>query len=164
MCGPCSSKKFLLPSQSTKPVRVCLDCYDSLSQSKNEQVKFCENQSNFGRQILFNWITALNQTKTGTGNAKSNNNTATADSSAEDDSDDEEEQKEAHDEVSQFILLKWNNNFSQLPNFLLANELFLAYVSAPLSNAWNDYFIAACDISKLRRIHFNHTISSRGRK
>lgn len=36
VCGPCSSKKFLLPQQSTKPLRVCLDCYDSLSRSKNE--------------------------------------------------------------------------------------------------------------------------------
>lgn len=73
VCGPCSSKKFLLPQQSSKPVRVCLDCYDSLSQSKNEQIKAT------------------------TGNPKSNNNT-TADSSGEDDSDDEEEHKEAHDE------------------------------------------------------------------
>jgi len=63
----------LLPQQSSKAVRVCLDCYDSLSQSKNEQIK------------------------ASTGNPKSNNNT-TADSSGEDDSDDEEEQKEAHDE------------------------------------------------------------------
>lgn len=71
-------------------------------------------------------ITA-NQTKTGTGNAKSNNNTAAADSSAEDDSDDEEEQKEAHDEVSQFISFKWNNKFfTYLPNLLLANGIIFS--------------------------------------
>uniref|UniRef100_A0A336MW48 CSON005030 protein n=1 Tax=Culicoides sonorensis TaxID=179676 RepID=A0A336MW48_CULSO len=33
-CGPCSNKKWLIPSMSTKPVRVCLDCYDKLSQKK----------------------------------------------------------------------------------------------------------------------------------
>lgn len=47
VCGPCSSKKFLLPSQSTKPVRVCLQCYDSLSQSKNEQVMICAGIAQF---------------------------------------------------------------------------------------------------------------------
>ncbi|MEE6509228.1 hypothetical protein FKM82_025039 [Ascaphus truei] len=31
ICGPCSEKKFLLPSQSSKPVRVCDFCYDVLS-------------------------------------------------------------------------------------------------------------------------------------
>lgn len=39
VCGPCSSKKFLLPQQSSKALRVCLDCYDSLSQSKTEKVR-----------------------------------------------------------------------------------------------------------------------------
>lgn len=52
VCGPCSSKKFLLAQQSTKPVRVCLECYDSLSQTKNEQVSspplaYCAIQRNF---------------------------------------------------------------------------------------------------------------------
>ncbi|XP_027005775.2 pleckstrin homology domain-containing family F member 2-like [Tachysurus fulvidraco] len=31
VCGPCSEKKYLLPSQSSKPVRVCEFCYDQLS-------------------------------------------------------------------------------------------------------------------------------------
>ncbi|XP_076136530.1 pleckstrin homology domain-containing family F member 2 isoform X1 [Alosa pseudoharengus] len=31
VCGPCSEKKFLLPSQSSKPVRVCGFCYEQLS-------------------------------------------------------------------------------------------------------------------------------------
>ncbi|NP_001091185.1 pleckstrin homology and FYVE domain containing 2 L homeolog [Xenopus laevis] len=31
ICGPCSEKKYLLPSQSSKPVRVCDFCYDLLS-------------------------------------------------------------------------------------------------------------------------------------
>ncbi|XP_053569135.1 pleckstrin homology domain-containing family F member 2-like [Bombina bombina] len=31
ICGPCSEKKFLLPSQSSKPVRVCDFCYDLLT-------------------------------------------------------------------------------------------------------------------------------------
>lgn len=31
VCNPCSSKKFLLPAQSSKPLRVCVSCYDTLS-------------------------------------------------------------------------------------------------------------------------------------
>ncbi|KAJ8291036.1 hypothetical protein GJAV_G00020680 [Gymnothorax javanicus] len=31
VCAPCSEKKFLLPSQSSKPVRVCDFCYEQLS-------------------------------------------------------------------------------------------------------------------------------------
>lgn len=34
VCGPCSSKKYLLPNQSSKPLRVCLTCYDGLSKAK----------------------------------------------------------------------------------------------------------------------------------
>lgn len=39
VCGPCSPKKFLLPSGS-KPQRVCLDCYDNLSSMNNQQVSY----------------------------------------------------------------------------------------------------------------------------
>jgi hypothetical protein len=35
VCGPCSNRKFLLPKQSSKPLRVCLTCYDTLSKSKS---------------------------------------------------------------------------------------------------------------------------------
>lgn len=31
VCGPCSNKRFLLPSQSSKPLRVCLHCYELLT-------------------------------------------------------------------------------------------------------------------------------------
>ncbi|KAM6183779.1 pleckstrin homology domain-containing family F member 2-like [Erethizon dorsatum] len=31
VCGPCSEKRVLLPSQSSKPVRICDFCYDLLS-------------------------------------------------------------------------------------------------------------------------------------
>ena len=30
-CNPCSSKRFLMPAQSSKPLRVCLTCYDELA-------------------------------------------------------------------------------------------------------------------------------------
>ncbi|XP_054708198.1 pleckstrin homology domain-containing family F member 2-like [Uloborus diversus] len=30
VCNSCSNKKFLLPAQSSKPLRVCLSCYDTL--------------------------------------------------------------------------------------------------------------------------------------
>lgn len=35
VCGPCSNKRFLLPSQSSKPLRVCLHCYDTLTAACN---------------------------------------------------------------------------------------------------------------------------------
>nr|CAG4638790.1 EOG090X0FI9 [Cyclestheria hislopi] len=59
VCGPCSNKKYLLPSQSSKPLRVCLSCYDYLSKAKNQ------------------------------GSAKSVQNNASVDSSGEEDSDDD---------------------------------------------------------------------------
>ncbi|MCL4138021.1 UNVERIFIED_CONTAM: hypothetical protein GTU68_046604 [Idotea baltica] len=34
VCGNCSNKKVMLPNQSSKPVRVCLSCYDELSSSR----------------------------------------------------------------------------------------------------------------------------------
>lgn len=34
VCGPCSSKRFLLPSQSTKSLRVCISCYNMLSKAR----------------------------------------------------------------------------------------------------------------------------------
>lgn len=43
VCNPCSPKKFLLPS-STKPQRVCLDCFDHLN-SMNQQNKSEGNSS-----------------------------------------------------------------------------------------------------------------------
>lgn len=36
VCGACSSKKFLLPAQSSKPLRVCLSCYDTLLNSSRQ--------------------------------------------------------------------------------------------------------------------------------
>ncbi|CAG2060156.1 unnamed protein product, partial [Timema podura] len=37
VCGPCSSKRLMLPNQSSKPLRVCLNCYDTLSRAKAQQ-------------------------------------------------------------------------------------------------------------------------------
>jgi len=31
VCNDCSNKRFLLPEQSSKPLRVCLSCYDELA-------------------------------------------------------------------------------------------------------------------------------------
>lgn len=36
VCNPCSSKKFLLPAQSSKPLRVCLSCFDTLSKNRSK--------------------------------------------------------------------------------------------------------------------------------
>lgn len=96
MCGPCSSKKFLLPQQSSKAVRVCLDCFDSLSQSKTEKVsKGC--WTDYGGKI--NTFDSQLQTKEsdGTSGAETANNTADPDSSADDSDDDQDQSKDAHE-------------------------------------------------------------------
>jgi len=36
-CNACSSKRFLLPAQSSKPLRVCMTCYDELSSQSADQ-------------------------------------------------------------------------------------------------------------------------------
>nr|CAG4641270.1 EOG090X0FI9 [Eulimnadia texana] len=65
VCGPCSNKRFLLPTQSSKPLRVCLTCYDVLSKAKSSQ-------------------RGLNASFNGNGGASGH------DSSGEDDSDEDE--------------------------------------------------------------------------
>ncbi|XP_060074017.1 pleckstrin homology domain-containing family F member 2-like isoform X1 [Ylistrum balloti] len=35
VCGPCSNQKWLLPQQSSKPIRICLTCYKELSSAKS---------------------------------------------------------------------------------------------------------------------------------
>lgn len=36
VCGTCSNRKFLLPYQSSKPLRVCISCYDALSAGQGD--------------------------------------------------------------------------------------------------------------------------------
>jgi len=36
VCGPCSSRKHMLPIQSSKPLRVCDPCYDSLTKTEDK--------------------------------------------------------------------------------------------------------------------------------
>ncbi|XP_044735597.1 pleckstrin homology domain-containing family F member 2 isoform X2 [Chrysoperla carnea] len=45
VCGPCSNKRFLLPNQSSKPLRVCLQCYDILSRAKTQSGNITLNNS-----------------------------------------------------------------------------------------------------------------------
>lgn len=81
VCGPCSSKKFLLPQQSSKPVRVCLKCFDNLSKAKVQEEQIKESPSS-----------TLGQSNA---KATTNNNATGAvsngDSSGEDDSDGDDE-------------------------------------------------------------------------
>ncbi|XP_060536077.1 pleckstrin homology domain-containing family F member 2 isoform X1 [Cylas formicarius] len=71
VCGPCSNKRFLLPNQSSKPLRVCLNCYEILTSAKTNN------------------------------SVDSGHKGTNADSSGEEDSDDDDEaqrgQPEAHD-------------------------------------------------------------------
>lgn len=78
VCGPCSNKRFLLPNQSSKPLRVCLTCYDSLSRAKAQQ------------HTLDN---SFNKTD-------SKERSGSADSSGEEDSDEEEESNRTHNDTA----------------------------------------------------------------
>jgi len=71
-CNPCSSKRFLLAAQSSKPLRVCLSCYDDLA------------RQNTGAENSFN------------------RDTKATDSSGEEDSDDEEANGDVEAKQSNF--------------------------------------------------------------
>lgn len=58
VCGPCSNKRYLLPNQSSKPLRVCLNCYDELSLQKAQQIS---NSNSFKNSkctivLILQWI------------------------------------------------------------------------------------------------------------
>lgn len=36
VCGACSNRRYVLPNQSDKPVRVCIGCFNALSAPKND--------------------------------------------------------------------------------------------------------------------------------
>ena len=36
VCGACSNRKFLLPYQAERPLRVCISCYDALTAAQAE--------------------------------------------------------------------------------------------------------------------------------
>ncbi|XP_022201227.2 pleckstrin homology domain-containing family F member 2 isoform X2 [Nilaparvata lugens] len=72
VCGPCSNKRFLLPSQSSKPLRVCLDCYDTLSRAKAQH-------NNISEHVI---------------NKDMKERSGSADSSGEEDSDEDEDNRQ----------------------------------------------------------------------
>jgi len=41
-CNPCSSKRFLLPEQSSKPLRVCTSCFDQLASQSTSGENRCD--------------------------------------------------------------------------------------------------------------------------
>lgn len=69
VCGPCSSQKFQMPTQSSKPLRVCDPCYATLSKTDSATA-------------------ALPAADAGTNMVE---DSKTSDSSGEEDSDDEEQ-------------------------------------------------------------------------
>ncbi|XP_069668803.1 pleckstrin homology domain-containing family F member 2-like isoform X3 [Periplaneta americana] len=81
VCGPCSNKRFLLPSQSSKPLRVCLNCYDTLSRARVQQ-------NNMGNPAD-NSLHKDGKERSGSG-----------DSSGEEDSDEEDEANRSHQDSS----------------------------------------------------------------
>ncbi|CAG4947474.1 unnamed protein product [Colias eurytheme] len=84
VCGPCSSKRFVLRGQSDKPLRVCLQCYDELNRDKAR-----------AHQPQAQTATAPPAVKSVADAAGSG-----GDSSQDDDSDDDDERvpEEKHDE------------------------------------------------------------------
>lgn len=48
VCGQCSKNKFLIPNQSSKPVRVCNACYERLGKSRTSLRDSASNDSQFG--------------------------------------------------------------------------------------------------------------------
>ncbi|GBP23275.1 Pleckstrin homology domain-containing family F member 1 homolog [Eumeta japonica] len=81
VCGPCSSKRFLLPGQSDKPLRVCLQCYDMLNRERARPPQTAQTPGQGAAKVL---------DTTGSG----------GESSQDDDSDDEDERAadQSHDE------------------------------------------------------------------
>lgn len=45
VCNDCSSKRWMLPQQSSKPLRVCLTCYEKLSSARTPSVSGITNTS-----------------------------------------------------------------------------------------------------------------------
>lgn len=91
VCGPCSSKKFLLPQQSSKPVRVCTACYERLSKAvKAESSKTA--LTNAGANLTTPSSASIDGNGNGTGKM--------VDSSGDDDSEEESTgaANEMHDE------------------------------------------------------------------
>lgn len=90
VCGSCSSKKYLLPAQSKKPLRVCDSCFQTLS--------------------------ALDQTVGSSSYVNTTVSTNDVDSSGEEDSDDEKDEIEATPTGSTWALMPREDqeNISQL--------------------------------------------------
>ncbi|XP_014365563.2 pleckstrin homology domain-containing family F member 2 isoform X1 [Papilio machaon] len=85
VCGPCSSKRWVLRGQSDKPLRVCLQCYDDLTRERARVPPLAQPPVAHAAAVK----SALDTTGSG------------GDSSADDDSDDEDERAPAdhsHDE------------------------------------------------------------------
>ncbi|PZC83176.1 hypothetical protein B5X24_HaOG208649 [Helicoverpa armigera] len=83
VCGPCSSKRYILRGQSDKPLRVCLQCFDELNRERARPPAQPPTAN----------ITPVKDTA-GSG----------GDSSADEDSDDDDDRvtaEEKHDEVIQ---------------------------------------------------------------
>lgn len=147
----------MLPQQSSKPVRVCLDCYDSLSQTKNEQV--CIGvivTSNDCIEKQQNIVSPISQNKSIL-NPKSNNN-STVDSSGDDDSDDDEDPKETHDEVSErsmyFIHRKSRNPRTTFQAFRSCSSLSTRILKCtPLHEHVKNHIIYTPCVFVVHRVH-----------
>ena len=53
VCGACSTRRYLLPSQSSKPIRVCDPCYEQLTETKTSNAPSSSNANNVNTGTLF---------------------------------------------------------------------------------------------------------------
>jgi len=93
-CNACSSKRFLLPAQSSKPLRVCMTCYDELSSQSADQ-SYNKDDVEGLDQIDIEWDARSAQ-----------------DSSGEEDSDEEEPNNSTHEVNSKQLFLSMSQSSS----------------------------------------------------
>ncbi|CAK9300931.1 unnamed protein product [Gordionus sp. m RMFG-2023] len=68
VCNMCANKKFLLPHQSSHPLRVCLTCYDRLSKTIDRELDPTGANKSF--------TTSLNQSKNDANNSNSDSSSS----------------------------------------------------------------------------------------
>ena len=93
VCGSCSNKRWLLPEQSSKPLRVCLSCFDKLSAAATGAAsnagKKAQLQGKYTMAFLF-WSSYVDR-EVSCYFPGLNSNPGSQDSSGEDSSDDDDQ-------------------------------------------------------------------------
>ena len=89
VCGNCSKNKFLIPNQSSKPVRVCNACYEKLGKLRTSLNTDLKDYS-------------LNNSQTGV-KPTEKTNIKTIHESSESEEEDENQQKQTDDDLTRSL-------------------------------------------------------------